>query len=563
MSRNILSFKCIFLYLLFLSGTSKAISAGIFPHDGSTLSSIHVMFGFEDIYGSDRYELIVYNKEKKATTPPLFRISTKYISLLVKEGLQFGHQYQWQFMAYKKGNLTYTSPFYHFSILTSPRIDSARYRQEVVTAINPGSDLLLIDHSAIAIDRQGRPVWFLPLANDSMEKWTIRDLNLTPSGTITHLDTKGAYEKKPDGTLLWTGPGDGRIAGNTKEDYHHQLSKLADGSYIVCGFITKPGKRSSTGNDIRYNTIIHYEADGKIRRSWNELNSLESDSLFAQHRQNTFASHLNGFALTPGHDKMFLSFKNLSDVYVLNLTTGLFETSIKKDLAPGIDFKQQHGPFYTRSNELLIYNNNLPDDSEEKDGKQTHPSVMAFRYDTVKKRFSFAWQAPVQADRYPQGINGKEGYVSETGNNNILVCAGGANYTAEITKTGKKIWECYFYKRTSTDTSWKPYSNYRCHSIASLYPLWHSLQYAGKKNGQHSFRLYNAGSNAVSFELKFTGQNSATVVSYNSATLSPGSSQVFTVPAKWATAENIACTVTPVSVKAASATYTYKTSLLK
>lgn len=540
------------------------MAAGIMPKDGSTISTIHVMFGLEDIYGSDYYDLIVYDAgSKNKNTLPLFRTRSKYISLLVKQGLQFGHQYQWQFMAYKKGTLVHTSPFYHFSILTSPRIDTARYRQEVVTAKNSSAELLLVDHSAIAIDRKGQPVWFLPLANDSMEKWVIRDLDLTAAGTITHLDARGAYEKDLDGSLLWTGPGDSRISGNSKEEYHHQLSKLADGSYIVCGFITKPGRQSSPGDAVRYNTIIQYEADGKIRRSWNELNSLENDSLFMQYRQNTFAGHLNGFALAPGHGKMFLSFKNLSDVFVLNLNSNRFEASIKKGLAPGIDFKQQHGPFYTRSKEILIYNNNIKEDSEDKGDEETHPSVMAFTYDTTAKKFAPTWHVAIHAARYPHGIAGKEGYVSETAKGNILVCTGGANYAAEITRTGKKIWECYFYKRSGNDTAWKPYTNYRCRSITSLYPLWPSLQYAGKKNGQYIFRLYNAGSSSEAFQLKFTGENNMPGISYRSASLAPGSTQLFYVPEKWGQSETFDCTVSPATISGPSVTCHYKTSLLK
>lgn len=538
-----------------------AFAAGISPANGSRLNTVQVMFEWEDIYGADYYDLSVYPETAERTTAQktVVHVKSVNLSVLVKEGLAFGGKYTWQFRAFKKGKPVYSSSFYHFSILASARTDSNLFLQEATGKLTKDNDLLLIDHAAMAINRQGKPVWFLPLENDSLEKQVIRDLNLSITGTITHLDAFGAYEKQLDGSLRWKGPDDGNISGSPKEDYHHQFTKLADGSFVVCGFMNRPEQLSLGKDAPRFNTIIHYNADSSIRWSWSELKSMQDDPLFKQYAAHTAGGHLNGFALTADNKRMFLSFKNLSDVFVLNINTGLFEASIKRNISAGkTEFYQQHGPFLSPSNELFIYNNNIKEGQGKEEDEQVNPSVIVFNYDALKRKFSPGWKYEVHAGKYPEGMAGKEGYVTETKNGNVLVCTGGVNYAAEITRKGEKIWECYFYKRTITDTAWKPYSNYRCRSIASLYPLYYTLQYVQSKNGQHIFRLHNAGSTAFSFTLYFTSPGNKNGIRYQSKKLSPGASQLFMVPAQWTAKKDFSCDITPSGINTLPKTYNYK-----
>jgi len=556
--------KLIFIALL-TGRAAITFSAGISPANGSQLSTIHVMFEFDDIYGADQYDLSVFtgndagNRDKQKM---VIRSQSKNLSILITEGLAFGNNYSWTFNAIKKGKLIYTSPLYRFSILASPRTDGYLFRQETNGIFTSHNDLLLIDHPGMAINRQGKPVWFLPLENDSLNKLVIRDLNFSPSGTITYLTSSGAYEKDLYGNLLWKGPDDGRISGISKEDYHHQFTKLADGSFIVCGFTYRPEQRASAASAPRFNTIIHYNADSSIRWHWDELKSMKNDPLFKQYAANSGGGHLNGFAIATGQQRIFLSFKNLSDVWVLNTATGLFEASIKQNLLQGTaDFQQQHGPFLTAANEILIYNNNIREGEGKEDGN-IHPSIMTFRYDTLTKKFTRLRNHTISASRYPEGIAGKEGYASETANGNILVCAGGVNYATEITPKGETVWESYFYKRTLTDTTWKPYSNYRCRNIVSLYPLYYTLQFVQQKNGQYIFRLHNAGSTAMSFELFFTRSGIKNSTRYQSKKLMPGASELFTLPVKWVGAKDFKGHIKPASINSTPKTYSYPAGAL-
>lgn len=523
--------------------------ARIHPENNSMLNTVHVMFEFDQVYAADRYRLEIVNVLTQRTN----EINSLHLAVLVNSGLEFGQRYRWRVTAYKKKQQVHTSSWYQFHILTAPQVMRDSFRADVHYTGTPGSDIILLDHSAMAIDKTGKPVWFLPVPADSLNTWVIRDLCLTGSGTFTYLNAKGAYETDLTGGILWRGPDNGLVSGGSREEYHHELKKFPDGSRMVCGSIYPPGERLST--TFRYNTLIWYNADGSLRWSWNEPDALQHDAVMRPHKKNNSAGHLNGFAWWPAADRIFASFKNLSDVLVINLRTGRVEASLRQSAGEqGFSFQQQHGPFLNRNNDLYIYNNNVDERSES--SQPVFPSVMLFRYDTSGKRFTLLWNHELRPEQFPGGIQGKEGYVSETAAGTALVCAGGINYLAEINRENNRtVWECFFYKRVKNDTAWKPYSNYRCHSISSLYPMFFTLEYTGKKNNRYGFRLYNAGSEAGTFSVRFSRGKNNKLTGFHSGSLAPGTSQEFTIPA---TAADISATVTPLHWPAPEKIYRFK-----
>lgn len=519
------------LLLLVLSAGLSCCTAmaNIHPVNGSRLSTIHVMFEFDNITGAQDYELLVFDINQPGK--PVVCKSAKQLALLITSGLQFGHAYNWYFRAMKNGKVQYTSPSYHFSILYSVRTNPSYFRQEVSGKLISQTDLVVIDNAAMAINRRGEAVWFLPIQDDALQKRNVRDLDLTPAGTFTHLDNLGAYERYPDSLIVWHAPAEIPVDGSAKAGYHHQLTKLTDGSYVVGGFQYKAGDEAAGADAPRYNTLIHYNKDSSVRWYWSELESMKTDSLFRRYRNNQGGGHLNGFAFSKDMNRIFLSFKNLSDVFVLNFADGKLESSIKTRMATKAPlFRQQHGPFLTADNKLVIYNNNISDEREEENDKITHPSVQLYRYDTLTKAFYFEREFVIQSKRYPDGIAGKEGYASETSKGNILVCAGGANYAAELNRSGIKQWECYFSRRPDTLSPWTAYSNYRCRQVPSLYPVYLTLQYLYTKNGEYYFRMYNAGHSIARYELQFfTGGNEVLKKNF-SGSLSPGSAETIRLP---------------------------------
>lgn len=514
----------------------------VHPEDGARLTQTQVMFECDGVTGADMYEFSIHEDQKgdgPLAAKPVIRLRSTHNAILVTQGLQFGKSYKWRASAFIGKQLKYTSQFLHFDIMSSGRVSIDSFRAVITQGKEPGRDIIFLDRKAMAIDKNGFPVWFLAMDDDSLERSILRDLTLTASGTITYVDVNGAYEKDLRGRPVWQGPNDGRVSGGTKEEYHHDLNKNMDGSYVVCGSYYRSEQKQSNASMAstpRYNTVIHYNADGSIRWSWNELESLRSDTLFKRSSDGKIGAHLNGIALTKDQKRLFMSFKNISDVFLFDIEAQRFIYHLKQD--PTLRFLQQHGPFLTSKDELLIYNNNINEDAAD---AVSHPTVMILRYDSASATCKPVWEYEVRSDRFPAGIKGKEGYASETANGDILVCAGGANYVFEVTRKKEKAWECYLYHRQKKDTAWMPFSNYRCRSASSLYPSYFTIVPMGSKGQFQRFQVFNAGSERADITLAFFDQNDKVIFSRSTGMLRPNQALFIDIPKKDLSSHQLRC----------------------
>src|SRR5690606_5139045 len=143
-------------------------------------------------------------------------------------------------------------------------------------------------------------VWFLPAikgaTNNSITG--IRDLKITAGGTITFLTDENVFEIDYHGNVLWAGPDDGAVSGDTTEKYHHQFDKLPDGHYMTTGIkFTRrkvpawvdtnlySGRNTPIRADGRYTlincgTLIEYDSAGKVVWSWNTCDNLADADIF-------------------------------------------------------------------------------------------------------------------------------------------------------------------------------------------------------------------------------------------------------------------------------------------
>jgi hypothetical protein len=533
--------------------------AHVNPENGSTLSQIQVMFEWDNVNGADQYEFTIFTlKDEQRVEHQVYKKIVKTISCLVKDSLSFGKMYQWQVKAINNNQKVISIEKYNFSILFSPQISSQYFKTEILKSSTSNQDIIFIDHNALAIDKSGKPVWFLPIPYDSLYKRVIRDLKMNSFGTITHLDFNGVYEKQLDGKMQWNKLNNEMVAGVFNVAYHHDLKKMNDGSYVVCGSNFEANKFSNTKFDastIKYNSLIHYNNTGSLRWKWDELESLQNDSIFKNNAYQSFAGHLNGFAFTKQKKRLWMSFKNYSDVFLLDVDSKKIIGSLQqKGSTRNFDFKQQHGPYITKNDEILIYNNNI---SDQEKTVISHPSIMLFSYDENNRKTQLNWEYTLKSDKFPNGIIGKEGYASETPSGNFLVCAGGANYTVEITRAKKKIWECFFYKRSPKDTTWQPFSNYRCQASSSLYPLYFTLQLVSIQNQYYLFQFNNVGSEQGQFRIEFANSNGESISKKKAVTLAAGASYFFKVPKKQLIGKQIQCFITPTHINGYSKQYSF------
>ncbi len=84
---------------------------------------------------------------------------------------------------------------------------------------------------------EGLPVWYLPdIEGINGEEYNPRDIKITQHGTLTFLfENRGAYEINFKGDVLWKAPRKNDVTNDTAENYHHELTRLANGHYMVMG----------------------------------------------------------------------------------------------------------------------------------------------------------------------------------------------------------------------------------------------------------------------------------------------------------------------------------------
>src|SRR5690606_31950324 len=118
-----------------------------------------------------------------------------------------------------------------------------------------------------------------------------------------------------EGNVLWSGPNDGRVSGDTTDQYHHQITKLSNGNYMTIGnTLIDPNTvqsdntttaEASQQSKLPCGTIIEYEPDGDIAWLWNSCNYLH---------QGDPTTHFNSFYFDERNNVVYTTYRNISRV---------------------------------------------------------------------------------------------------------------------------------------------------------------------------------------------------------------------------------------------------------
>lgn len=500
------------LIVLFFS--AGPLHARINPADKAVLNYRQVMFEYDEVKGADYY-VVVVSEEGKA--PRRFR--NESLAFMQEEMFAFGKKYSWYYTAYKKDKSVFKSPAYHFEIKAAFQTSDTWLRTAVTasdtTGYKPG--IIFLDYMGMAINRKGEPVWYMPLLKDSLENLKMRNVKLTPAGTITYLDNTDCFEKTINASTIWKAPNNGQVSGDKQEYYHHDFFKMDDGSYITSGyrFVNEPNiYDKSVICKVRYNTIIQYSSEGKVLWWWDESKHIDKKTLYGDSgptATEVTGTHLNGIAYYKPDDAFIISFRDNSSILKISHTTGeiLYNLgdSLKKYYPDEVPFSNQHGPSLLKDGSIVVYNNNL-----NRTGKQrgpVYPVVKIFRQPSATRQSEKLWDYECYSDKYPEGIFGKEGYASQLPySNNLLVCMGGANYVFEVTPARKVVWQCTLQRYDDNTKQWTAVNNYRCSYASSLYPSYFTLQHLISSDNNAvspGFRINNDGSNDQSFTVEING----------------------------------------------------------
>ncbi len=452
------------------------------PIDNAVLNYTQVMFEFDEKPGADTYILTIL--PAKAGMMRKTRYVNTSLACLVTEDLEFDKKYRWYYEAFKKGKPYFRSDIFHFSIAKNILVNNNNYRYHIIKkeAGHFQNNLVFIENLGVAVNRSGQPMWYLPIDTGAAYKAPqYRNLAMTKEGKLTLLQGEQAIEKNLEGVLTWKAPDDGSVSGDAKEFYHHDFTRLDDGTYLACSYkwdTTFHYYHDTIISRVRYNTVIQYDPSGQVLWHWNEKDHVNKEEIFSMYRQpdkEVAGTHMNGMSYDKNTNSFLFSFRDNSSILRIDKQTGKVLYALKGTGKDPIVFHSQHSPVVLSDGSVLIYNNNASF-GQGTGGKIIYPTILNVTIPVKNGVAKKIWEYECRMQDYPNGLVGKEGYASELPNHNLLVCVGGANKIFEVTRSKKIVWEMNFEEFITKENRWIPFNNYRAHFTSSLYPSYFTIQ---------------------------------------------------------------------------------------
>ena len=490
-------------WLLLLLLISLQLNAQISPKERTTLNYRLIGFSFPVGQSGSTYKIEIASGNFSNEDSFLRNIIISFpcdSNKTIGEVPSFGAQYTWRYVT--NTNQKIISPLYHFSTLTNQDVDSSVTRLRITKPAEKYKDAYVIMDGAKTIyDMNGKPVWFLPEI-DGMPKnpaIMICDLSLTGSGTMTFLTNRqngNIYEVDGRGTILWKGPNNGLVSGDTTENYHHEFTRLANGHYMVMGnehlswrlpgtvkkeFLEQPGNRgkitidSATNNfyeNMDFGTVIEYNQTGDVIWSWKCAPYFKNADVFSSVSPNgTFYVqdvHANSFYFDEKRQVLYLSFKNMSRILkikypegdVLNVYGWKFDRR-HKGYGPD-QFSYQHSIHVSEDGSLYLFNNNARHPGAP-------PSLVVLRQptaadDTLEK----IWEYQCTTENFDTSI--KElptftalGSIFELPDHSMFACMSSFGYTKVFIVNQEKriLWSAMPERWNIGANKWFPLVQYR------------------------------------------------------------------------------------------------------
>jgi len=380
--------------LLSLCFLSFSLYSQILPKEGSNLNYRLIGFSFPANEKTSTYKIEIalgnYNTEDSFKKNIVKTISCK-TNKIVGEVPAFGSQYTWRFVT---KNIAITkSALYHFSTQTSVYVDTNIMRFRVMHNAERFKDAyVFLDATRALYDMDGHPVWFLP-EKSGFEDGNIllRDLKISAFGTINFvIDGHEAYDIDYNGNVLWKGPDNGIISGDSSEHYHHEFTRLTNGHYMVLGNeysqviivyslsgdsslqllpmnMPLPDGAKKILDSKPFGTIIEYDEKGKVVWSWKSSSYLNgSDILYhiAPDGSHDLGTNVNSFFFDEKEKAVYLSFKVINRVVKVKYPEGTIMNVCGESFKPQIGeqmkdlFCGQHSCKISRKGYLYLFNNN-------------------------------------------------------------------------------------------------------------------------------------------------------------------------------------------------------------
>jgi hypothetical protein len=312
-----------------------------------------------------------YTDEKAFADNIILKAGGKTTKILAKVPY-WGTEYTWRVLYNTPGEFVLeptVCPLLHFSTGMVDNVDTTKVRLNVKTRdrLHKGA-FVFLDFNKVLYDMDGQPVWYLPrINNTNFENAGVRDMKLTSDGTITFLMNDVPYEVAYNGRVLWRGPNDGRVSGDSVEHYHHEFTRLKNGHYMVLGnedALWPPGGRqggnapvmgNSEARKMPFGTVIEYDKAGRVIWQWKSSKYYANTNIACEGAPpGRYDIHQNGFYFDEDLKFVYVSFKNISEVVKVKYPTGEVVRTYKNSSL----FCHQHN-CSRQGGGLLVFNNNV------------------------------------------------------------------------------------------------------------------------------------------------------------------------------------------------------------
>ncbi|HEY9176319.1 MAG TPA: aryl-sulfate sulfotransferase [Flavipsychrobacter sp.] len=450
--------------------------AQVTPANRSVLNYRLIGFSVPEQEGVTEYEFEVYKLTisdsgtyKEDMIFKKKKLTNKCIELVP------GYQttYTWKVNYYHGNEKTGSSDIYRFATGYNPFADTSKYRINVeVNTIKDNDLFFFIDETRCLYNPQGDPLWYLPDIPGIVDEQTnIRDLKLSPLGTITFLTYTNAYEIDYNGKVLWQAPNDGRVSGDSTEHYHHEFTRLNNGNYMIaCSkktlkeipqYVNKAAFKKDVmtvrGNKsykyITFGTIVEYDTSNKIVWLWTSGDHFTDKDLFTEHPSGALRTqtHFNSFTFDEESKELLLSFRNISRIVKIKYPSGKEITSYgesyntDKPIQGDGMFYGQHTPRFNNKGNIYLFNNN---NSFTENGDSARSSSIIIFKEPVKndEEPTKLWEYKCDLLNLQKPFAAAGGSVFELNNESILVSMGDVNCSFVVTPGKVITWKAYTQK---------------------------------------------------------------------------------------------------------------------
>ncbi len=455
-------------------------------------------------YTSVCFEIELTKKTETSKIVLLDEIDNKILTYTVLghkqiiSDLQFGHSYTWRYENWnKKGKKIHSSTDYTFSILMHPKVDTNLVRLNILSSTPQSKfNYLLLDYAMCVMEKNGTPVWYLPPGKLSPKDNGIRDLQLTDEGNFLLLMDSSALEIDKKGTILWSAPNTGEITGGKHEDYHHDFKKLSNGNYMVLANqrLKRIFPNQSDTSTYDSGLILEFNPEGKLVWKWEAKDLFTYNILKHKLKKGKIDPHTHMNSFNISGDYIYAGFRDANWVVKIHKASKTVEAifggnslNTSNHFSANL-FYAQHDCKPIGSNAIMILNN----DSISK--QNVNSSIVLFstgsnKYKVGEELFRFS----LARDTFSSGKTLKMGNIELLPQAHFLVNMGATNRVFEFDLQKNVYWDALIEKRVSKLSPWKSYQQYRIHTANSLYPNEWDYRWEKTKEGV-ILHLYHLGS---------------------------------------------------------------------